>query len=95
VSPRSEVVTGVLSFQAQFDAFLSAAVSVGNRISCSSLCLFEAWSLRNRINKSLLLLSIDYKREDGRNSVSVSCVAISNPDSLSSIDNWINPGIKT
>ncbi len=36
----------------------------------------------------------DYRCEDGRFQVSASCVTISNPDSLSSSDTGVNPGIR-
>ncbi len=40
-----------------------------------------------------VLKGIDYGCEDGRFSVSASCVTISNPDSLSSSETGVNPGI--
>jgi hypothetical protein len=38
---------------------------------------------------------IDYGCEDGRFPVFASCVAISNPDSLSSSETGVNPGIRS
>jgi hypothetical protein len=38
---------------------------------------------------------MDYRREDGRFPVSTSSVAISNPDSLSSSEPEVNPGIRS
>jgi hypothetical protein len=38
---------------------------------------------------------IDYRCEDGRFLVSASCVTISNPDSLSSSETGVNPGIRS
>jgi hypothetical protein len=40
-------------------------------------------------------LCLDYRCEDGRFPVPASCVTISNPDSLSSSETGVNPGIRS
>ncbi len=52
-------------------------------LSCYHFCIH--WSV----------LIIDYKCEDGRFSVPARCVTISNPNSLSSCETGVNPGLRS
>ncbi len=64
-------------------------------LTCVRWVLWRSWP-KVRINVFIrLILPIDYKREDERLPVSASCVTISNPDSLSSSETGVNPGIKS
>jgi hypothetical protein len=48
-----------------------------------------------RLAGTFLLGTIDYRCQDGRSPVSVGCVTIRNPDSLSSSETGVNPGEKS
>ncbi len=49
----------------------------------------------NSLMYMCIVPAIDYRREDGRFLVSVSCVTISKPDAISSSETGVNPGIRS